>query len=342
MTVNEHQPAVRRPPLRLAVALVAPLALSMAACGEPTGSSDDAATYPTDTLSIMVPADPGGGFDGLGRAVQSTLDGAGLVTTTIEVSNVPGAGGTIGLTELIDRHEGNADQLMITGYTTVGAAVVNDTYRLTDATPIATLTEEAGVFVVAADSPYGTIADVVDAWKADPTAVKFAGGSLGGPDHIAVGLLAQAAGIDAAVVRDSYAPYSGTPTEALTAGVADVLISGISELEDLVRNGDGRALAVTAETSQDVADASVSTLMDAGYEVVVTNWRGIVAPPGISEQERRAIVDLIDEMHALPQWRELVEERGWVDAYRSGDEATDFFTEQVGSAESVLSQVGVS
>jgi putative tricarboxylic transport membrane protein len=316
--------------------------LGVAACGEPSDGGEDAAGYPTDTMNIMVPADPGGGFDGLGRAVQSTLKDTGLVTETIDVSNVPGAGGTIGLTELIDKHEGDAHQLMITGYTTVGAAVVNGTYKLTDATPIATLTDEAGVFVVAADSPYETITDVAEAWQGDPTAVKFAGGSLGGPDHIAVALLAKAAGVDPVAVKDSYAPYSGTPKEALTAGVAQVLISGVSELEDLVNNGDAKALAVTGDSAQEVAGQSVSTLTDAGYDVVVTNWRGVIAPPGISDEQQQAIVGLIDELHATAEWQALVEERGWVDAYRSGDEATSFYEEQVADGESILVEVGAT
>jgi putative tricarboxylic transport membrane protein len=336
--------AARRSWPRLALALVVPVALSMSACGKPADSTTDptadALAYPTGNLNIMVPADPGGGFDGLGRAVQAALKDSGLVTSSIDISNEPGAGGTIGLTKLISSHNGNSHQLMITGYTTVGAAVLNKTAKLTDATPIATLTEEAAVLVVAASSPYQTLADVVQAWKADPKSVKFAGGSLGGPDHIAVSLLAKAAGINTAAVKDSYAPYAGTPKEALSAGVAQVLVSGISELEDLVKSGDGRALAVTAAAAQDVAGSSVSTIKDAGYDVVVTNWRGIVAPPGISDAEREAIVSLIDKMHASQQWKDLVEQRGWTDAFRSGDEATEFFKSQVDTGGSILAEVG--
>jgi putative tricarboxylic transport membrane protein len=318
--------------------------LGVAACGKPAdttaGPTDGALAYPTGTLNIMVPADPGGGFDGLGRAVQTTLKDSGLVTTTIDISNEPGAGGTIGLTKLINSHKGNSHQLMITGYTTVGAAVLNKTAKLTDATPIATLTDEAAVLIVAANSPYKTLADVVNAWKADPKSVKFAGGSLGGPDHITVALLAKAAGISAAAVKDSYAPYSGTPKEALSAGVAQVLVSGISELEDLVKNGDGRALAVTADAARDVAGTSVSTIKDAGYDVVVTNWRGIIAPPGLSDAERKAIVSLIDKMYASQQWKALLEQRGWTDAFRSGDEATAFYQAQVNTGGSILAEVG--
>lgn len=326
------------------------LALVAAGCGAPesdtpnNGSASGAAVeYPTKSIDIMVPATAGGGFDGLGRAVQSTLKGANLVSKSIDVSNVPGAGGTVGLTELIDKNKGDAHRLMITGYTTVGAAVTNKTkYKLTDATPIATLTDEAAVLVVQPSSKYKTVKDVVEAWKADPKAVKFAGGSLGGPDHIAIALLAKAAGIDAKALKDAYVPYSGTPEQALTAGSADVVLSGISELESLIKNGKARPIAVTGTAAQDVAGTNVQSLKEAGYDVVVTNWRGIVAPPGISEGERAAIVSLIDKMYKSDAWKKVLEERKWNDAYRSGDEAKAFFTQQVQDGESILKDAGLA
>ncbi len=193
---------------KTAATLVAGLMLGVAACGDTGGGSGDAVDYPTRTLQIMAPAGAGGGWDITARTIQKALKDGNLVTGSVEVSNVTGAAGTVGLAQLATKHKGDAHQLMITGLVMVGGVVTNKSaVDLTQTTPIATLTAEDEVIVVPASSPYQTLKDLVEAFKANPAGIKWGGGSAGGTDQILVGMLAKAAGIDPKQMN--YIAYSG-------------------------------------------------------------------------------------------------------------------------------------
>jgi putative tricarboxylic transport membrane protein len=337
---------MRRTFVGLAVTAVV---LGVAGCAEQSvgGSSGQApAAYPSKTLQIMAPAAPGGGWDTTARSMQKALQDGGLLNgQSAEVRNVNGAGGTIGLAELVSSHSGNAHQLMITGLVMVGGVVTNKSpVSLTQTTPIATLTSEAEVVVVRADSPYKTLKDLLDAAKADPTAVKWGGGSAGGTDHILVGLLAKAAGADAKTVAKQYVAYSGggEAKAALLSGDISVGVSGASEFADLVKSGDLRALAVSGGAPEDVgAGSPTSTIKDAGYDVELLNWRGVVAPPGISDADRTSVIGLIDKLHASAAWKQTLTEKKWQDFYKSGDDAKAYFEAESTRITSVLAEIGL-
>src|SRR5688572_10514720 len=145
-------------------------------------------------LKIIVPAAPGGGWDQLGRGVQQTLQAAKLADK-VQVSNAPGAGGTIGLTQLINNNKGDGGALMVSGKGMVSAIYINKSpVSLSNATPIARLTGEYEVLVVPASSPLKTMADLVAAYKANPGGVSWAGGLAGGVDQLTAGMIVQAIG----------------------------------------------------------------------------------------------------------------------------------------------------
>lgn len=180
------------------VAIAAVAALALAGCSPQgagstdAGSAGDEATF-TD-VSIIVPADPGGGWDQTGRAMAQVLTGDGIVKTA-PVTNVGGAGGTIGLAQL--SNEKNPATLMVNGLVMVGAIETNGSQvRLEDTTAIARLTDEALVVVVPADSEYETLEDLVDDIVDRGQEVTVTGGSAGGADHILAGLLLEAAGLE--------------------------------------------------------------------------------------------------------------------------------------------------
>ena len=191
----------------------------------------------------MAPADPGGGWDGTARAMAASMEGAGLAKST-QVSNVPGAGGTIGLAQLAN--EKSEDYLMVMGLVMVGAIETNQSKAtLDDVTPIARLTAEDEIIVVPAKSPYQTITDLTDDLAANGRKVAIAGGSAGGTDHIVAGLLTEAAG---ATPKDlNYIAYSGggETLAALLGNKVSAGISGVSEYAEQVKAGKLRALAVT-------------------------------------------------------------------------------------------------
>lgn len=326
---------------KTATALIAGLVL-LAAC-EKSDAGSDTTDYPTRTLQIMAPAGAGGGWDITARTMQKALKDGNLVSGAVEVTNVTGAAGTVGLAQLATKHKGDAHQLMITGLVMVGGIVTNKSaVDLGQTTPIATLTAEDEVIVVPASSPHQTLEDLVAAFKADPAAVKWGGGSAGGTDQILVGLLAKAAGVDPKKMK--YIAYSGGgETKAgLLSGDLTAAVSGVSEFKDLVAAGKVRALAVSGAKAADAgAGKPAPTIKEQGFDVELLNWRGIVAPPGISNGERAAIIGLIDKLHGSEQWTQAMKQQGWADFYRSGDEAKAFYDSESKRIRDVLVEAGV-
>lgn len=321
-----------------AVTVAAVLALT--ACGG-SGGEDTASGSAGDGLSIMVPADPGGGWDQTGRAMQKALQDAGL-GSGVQVSNVGGAGGTVGLAQLGNQR--GADTLMVTGLVMVGAVETNQSeVRLEDTTPIARLTSEDLIVVAPAGSPYETIQDLVDDIVADGRDVTVTGGSAGGADHILAGLLLKDAGVAPEELVDTlnYVAYSGggESLAALLGGKVDAGISGVAEYAEQVAAGELKALAVSGPEPVDGIDAP--TLLEAGYDVELTNWRGVVAPGGISDEERSALVDLVTELHETEEWQGELDRAGWGDTFLVGDEFDDFLADDIASVQDVLRDIGL-
>ncbi|MEU2162851.1 tripartite tricarboxylate transporter substrate binding protein [Streptomyces chengbuensis] len=290
-------------------------------------------------LRFMVPNSPGGGYDITARTAAKNAEEAEL-THNIEVFNLPGAGGTVGLTRLVGEH-GNGRLAMSMGLGVVGAVHTNKSPKtLADTTPIARLTEEQDIVVVAKDSPYKTIRQLVAAWKKDPAAVPVGGGSSpGGPDHLAPMLMARAAGIAPRSVN--YVPFDGGG-ELLASILGNKIafgVSGVGEYLDQIRSGELRLLAVTGPKRVPGLDAP--TLRESGLDTDFTNWRGIVAPPGLSAAERDKLIGLVTELHGSKQWRESMRKNGWDDAFLPGDEFGDFLQTQDRRVDSVLKELGL-
>ncbi|MEV5315311.1 tripartite tricarboxylate transporter substrate binding protein [Streptomyces sp. NPDC052610] len=303
-----------------------------------TGSSAETGTR-IPGLRFMVPNTPGGGYDITARTAARNAEDAGL-TPNVEVFNLPGAGGTVGLTRLVSEH-GNGKLAMSMGLGVVGAVRSNDAPKtLADTTPIARLTEEQDVVVVAKDSPYRTVDDLIDAWKADPGKLPVGGGSApGGPDHLAPMLMARAAGISPKDVN--YVPFDGGG-ELLASILGNKVafgVSGVGEYLDQIKSGELRLLAVTGP--ERVGGLDAPTLREAGYDVNFTNWRGVVAPPGLTEAERDKLIRLIEALHDSPEWRRSLRENGWDDAFLTGDRFGAFLDAQDRRVVSVLKELGL-
>ncbi|MFJ2935572.1 Bug family tripartite tricarboxylate transporter substrate binding protein [Streptomyces sp. NPDC087219] len=302
------------------------------------GSGSDTGTR-IPGLRLMVPNTPGGGYDITARTAAKNAEEADL-TGDIEVFNLPGAGGTVGLTRLVGER-GNGRLAMSMGLGVVGAVHTNETPRtLADTTPIARLTEEQDIVVVGKDSPYKTIDELLTAWRKNPGKLPVGGGSSpGGPDHLAPMLMAQAAGIAPKDVN--YVPFDGGG-ELLASILGDKVafgVSGVGEYLDQIKAGELRLLAVTG--AKRVPGLDAPTLREAGLDTEFTNWRGIVAPPGLSDAEREKLVTLVTELHDSPQWRESLKTHGWNDAFLPGEEFGTFLAEQDRRVGSVLKELGL-
>ncbi len=318
--------------------------LVLTGCGTTAegGSASDggAEEGPLSGLRMLIPNSAGSGYDTTGREVAKVLEDEGL-SESIEVFNLEGAGGTVGLQRLVNE-EGNAEMLMQMGLGVVGAQFSNQSEATLDqTTPIAKLIEEAEAIVVPGDSPFQTLDDLVEAWKADPGNTPVGGASNpGGPDHLTPMLLAEEVGVDPTEVN--YVPYDGGGEllAGILGGDVEFAATGVGEVTESAAAGEVRILAVTSEEAVEGVDAP--TLTEEGVDLVFANWRGIVAAPGISDDEKQRFVDAITEMHDSEAWTTTLEDQGWVDAFMTGDDFGAFLDEESARVEDVMSELGLA
>ena len=267
--------------------------------------------------TILAPASPGGGWDQTARTMQTVLQEEDIAGN-VQVTNVPGAGGTIGLAQFVNQSKGNPEDLIVGGYVMLGAILTNGSpVDLSMVTPIARLTGEAEVVVVPASSDVQTMADLVTKLKADPGAVSWAGGSAGGTDHILAGMIAKGVGVDP--TRVNYIAFSGggEALAAILGGQVTAGISGLGEFESQIEAGTLRALAVSGDARIEGLD--VPTLKEAGVDVSLENWRMVAAAPGLTPEQEAAVTADITKMAESEAWKKALADRGWTDRFQSGD-----------------------
>ncbi|AJW40746.1 tricarboxylic transporter [Rhodococcus sp. 15-725-2-2b] len=289
-------------------------------------------------LTLIAPAAAGGGWDLVARESQQALRSDGIVNNA-QVVNVPGAGGTIGLSQL-ENLSGQPTTVMITGTVMLGGIAINNSETtLADTVPIAKLAEDFEVFVVPRDSPIQNLEDMIEAWRANPGGLPIGGGSLGGIDHIVAGQLAQEADIDPAAIN--YIAYSGggEVLTSLLSNTVGVAVSGFNDFRDQIEAGNVRALAVAAPEPLEGFD--VDTFIEQGYNVDLVNWRGIVAPPGISDEDRQTLVEIVSEMVETEQWATAVERNRWKESVLTGDEFGEFLDVEQTRITGILEELGL-
>jgi putative tricarboxylic transport membrane protein len=259
------------------------------------------------------------------------------------VRNVPGAGGTIGLSQLTSKQAGKSNQLMVMGLVMLGAIETNKSaVDLSKTTPIAALTTEPEAIVVRSQSKYKTMQQLIDDMKADPAKISFGGGSAGGTDQILVGLVAKAAGVDPS--KPKYVAYSGggEATQSILSGSVDAGVSGVSEFADQVEAGKMRVLAVSTAQPLQVGGKEAKTLKQQGLNVEITNWRGVVGPPDIKPADRDAAIEAITKLHDSPEWKAALKKNGWTDFFKPGDEFQSYIDSETKRVKTVLGDIGLT
>jgi putative tricarboxylic transport membrane protein len=290
-------------------------------------------------LEILVPAAPGGGWDQTGRAMQNALQEAGLASG-IQVVNIPGAGGTIGLAQFVSGKEGQGNALMTGGLVMLGAILTNQSpVTLEQVTPIARLTGEYEVIVVPASSELQSLDDLVAKFKEDPQSVSWGGGSAGGTDHMLVGLIAKQVGVEPSGIN--YVPFAGggEALASILGGHVSAGVSGYQEFAGQIETGDLRALAISSTERLEGVD--IPTLKEQGVDVELTNWRAVFAPPGISDEDKQALGDAVGQMVESPAWQQTLADRAWLDLYLPPDEFAAFLAEDRAQVETVLKDIGL-
>jgi putative tricarboxylic transport membrane protein len=295
------------------------------------------AVHAQPSLKMMIPANPGGGWDQTGRNLAAAMQSAKLVSS-VQFDNKGGAGGTIGLAQFVNSAKGDPNAILIGGMVMVGAIYLeNSPVNLNQVTPLARLTGEYEIIVVPANSPHKTMSDLVKALKANPGGVSWGGGSAGGTDHILVGLIAKAAGVDPAKIN--YVPFKGggEAIAAIIGGHVTAGVSGIGEFAEQIKGGRMRALAVSSPAKMD----GHPTLKEQGLDVELSNWRGTFGAPGINAQQRDALIKIVRGATESAAWKATLEKLNWSPIFLSGDDYKRFIDEDSKRIAGIIDSLGI-
>lgn len=288
---------------------------------------------------IMAPAAPGGGWDQTARSMQTALQDE-KISGNVQVTNVPGAGGTIGLAQFVNQASGDPSQLIVGGYVMVGAILTNASpVTLDQVTPIARLTGEYEAIVVPAASEIKDMAGLVAKLKQDPGSVSWAGGSAGGTDHIAAGLIAKAAGVDPTKVNYIAFSGGGEALAAILGNQVTVGISGYGEFASQVEAGTLRLIAISSD--EKIEGINAPTLKDQGVDVSIQNWRMVAAAPGISDEQKAAITADVDKMVQSESWKKILADKGWANTYLAGDAFAAQLKKDTEATATILKDIGL-
>ncbi|MEK8027333.1 Bug family tripartite tricarboxylate transporter substrate binding protein [Pseudaquabacterium rugosum] len=301
------------------------------------GSLPLSAQAQAQAMKLMIPANPGGGWDMTGRALGKALQDA-TVASAVTFENKGGAAGAIGLAQFVNASKGDPNALMVMGAVMLGGIITGKPpVTLAQATPIARLTSEYNVFVVPSDSPFKSMKDVVEQMKKDPGSVKWGGGSRGSTEHIAAAMLARAVGIDATKVN--YVPFrgGGEAVAAILGGNVSVGGSGYSEFEQYITAGKMRPIAVTAPQRL----KGIPTMKEQGFDVEIGNWRGVYAAPGITPEQRKALTERVIKATKSKAWEEALGKNGWTPAVLAGKDFETFVDREFTSLLATMVKAGM-
>ncbi|MFN5179538.1 Bug family tripartite tricarboxylate transporter substrate binding protein [Limnohabitans sp.] len=316
--------------LALSGACAATLALPVRAQGKPM----------FETLNMFVPAAPGGGWDSTARAIERAAKAAGLVGN-MQFENVGGAGGMVGLPRFVNQRKGQGNVLMVGGSVMIGAGIANKSpVTIKNVTPIARLTEEAGVIVVPAAGKIKTWKELEAAIRANPKAVSVAGGSAGGTDHLILGMIIKALGKNPR--EAAYVAFAGGgPANAAILGNQVVAgISGYSEFEEQITAGRMIPLAVSGKGR--IPGVNVPTLSELGVNVTESNWRGVFAAPGVSDAQRNALIEFITRVRASAAWQQELVTRKWTDAFMTERPFERDLAKDIADKEVLMKELGLA
>jgi len=290
-------------------------------------------------IKMMIPANPGGGWDTTGRALGKALVDAGAAATVI-FDNKGGAAGALGLAQFVNGSKGDANALMVMGAVMLGGQITSKpAVNLSQATPIARLTSEYNVFVLPPNSPFKSMADVIAQLKKDPGSVKWGGGSRGSTEHIAAAMIAREVGVDPSKINYVAFRGGGEATAAILGGNVTIGGSGYSEFAEYISSGKMKALAVTSGTR--LKGVAVPTLKELGINVVIGNWRGVYGAPGITPAQRQTLTDLVLKAVKTKSWVEASEKNSWTPAVLSGPAFEKFVDDDFASLRATMVKSGM-
>ena len=291
------------------------------------------------SIKMMIPANPGGGWDTTGRALGKAMTESGAAST-VTFDNKGGAAGALGLAQFVNGAKGDGNARMVMGAVMLGGIITGKPpVDLSQATPIARLTSEYNVFVLPANSPLKSMAEVIAQLKKDPGSVKWGGGSRGATEHIAAAMIAREVGADPAKINYVAFRGGGEATAAILGGNVTIGGSGYSEFAEYINTGKMRALAVTSDAR--LPGINIPTLKEQGINVVIGNWRGVYGAPGITPVQRQELTDMVLKAVKSKSWLEASQKNNWTAAVLTGAAFEKFVDDDFAALRATMVKAGM-
>jgi putative tricarboxylic transport membrane protein len=298
---------------------------------------------PEQRVEIVVGVSPGAGSDVTARWIHRLVSEKKLIEAPSSVVNKPGGGGTIALNYL-NQQPGNGHTVLVTSPTMLTNHITGRSpLNYTDVTPLAQLGSEFVIFSVRAESPIRTAQDLAERLKADPGGLSFAvGNSTGSHNHIATAQVTRAVGADARKLKVVAFGGSAEGVAALLGGHIDVAASPPSAMVQHVKAGKARFLAVAAPRRLTGALASVPTWREMGIDSVASNWRSVIGPRGLSEEQVRYWDGVFSKLAALPEWKQDLEARLVEPTYYNARDTRKLMAQEHAALGATLGDLGLA
>jgi len=269
-------------------------------------------------VTIVAPSTPGSGWDLTARSLAQTFEKEKLVDFPIPVVNENGATGAVSLAQLVTQNKGDAFKISVTSTPIMSNYLRGDSkYGYQDVTMIARLMTEYFMIAVGKDSEYQTLKDLLDAVVKDPASVPI---GASGDDRLPFALLVDKAGGDPSQINFVAYEGGGEISNAVLNGDIKAAVSGVSEFRGMLESGTFRGLAVMSENRLGGPVKDVPTAIEAGYDVSLGNWRGVMGPPDMPEEAVKFWQDTIEKAMTTPTWKEIAEKNQWEITFMKGEE----------------------
>ncbi len=298
------------------------------------------AWQPEKNVEIVINTAPGSGQDATGRTIQKILQDARLVQPSIIVVNKPGGGGAIAYGYL-NQNAGNGHFLAIASKSLLTNHIMGRTpVTYTSLTPMAILFEEYIAVAVKADSPIKNGRDLIERVKNDAGSVSFGvATSLGNPNHQGVAMALKGAGVDLRKTRTVVFQSGGNAITALLGGHVDVVPGSVGLMQTHVNAGNVRLVAIAAPQRLGGMFAQTPTWREQGANAVVSNWRGMVGPGGMTPAQVEFWDNAIRGLTRTEAWKKEIAARNWDDEYKSSAETRKYMDAEYAELKGFLTEL---
>ena len=297
---------------------------------------------PDKAIEIIATNAPGGGSDRIIRIMTKILQQRRDLTVPVTVVNKPGGGGSVSYAYL-NQHPGDGHYIVLGSKAILTNNIAGRGPSYAELTPVAHLFNEYVSVTVKPDSPLKSGKDLIERLKQDPAALSIGiATSLGGPNHQAVAAALKEAGVDIRKMRTVIFPSGGAASTAMLGGHVDVVPVSAAFAASMLRNGQVRLLAVASPKRLPGVLADVPTWREQGYDAVVSNWRIMVGPRGMTPHQVAYWENALRRFGDSEEWRKELEANFWTHEFMGSAETIKFLERENTGARAFLVDLGLA